>query len=80
MKIFAQNSVSSSQNLQGGNKSGKLMIHKEKGQGKISVVKKAKINLEGGDSCNVSSTHSIRDSNIIAPITQPIDRKASYQS
>ena len=56
------------------------MIHKEKGQGKISVVKKAKINLEGGDSCNVSSTHSNRDSHLTAPLTQPIDKKASYQS
>ena len=31
MKIFAQNSGSSSQNLTGGNKGTKVMVHKEKG-------------------------------------------------
>ena len=79
MKIFNQNSSSSNQNLQGGNKGTKVMVHKEKGQGKISVVKKAKINLlDGGDSCNVSSTHSIRDSHLATPLSHPVDKKASY--
>ena len=63
------------------NKSGKVMLKDKGGQGKISVVKKTKINLlDGGDSCNVSSTHSIRDSHLATPLSQPIDKKASYQS
>ena len=45
------------------------------------MVKKAKINLlDGGDSCNVSSTHSIRDAHLATPLSQPVDKKASYQS
>ena len=81
MKIFNQHSSGSNQNLPGGGKGTKVMVHKEKGQGKISVVKKAKINLlDGGDSCNVSSTHSIRDSHLATPLSQPVDKKASYQS
>ena len=57
------------------------MLKEKGGQGKISVVKKAKINLlDGGDSCNVSSTHSIRDSHLQTPLSQQIDKKAAYQS
>ena len=82
MKIFAQNSSGSNQNLPGGRKdNSKIMIHKDKGQGKMSVVKKAKINLEGvdRDSCNVS-THSNRESHGHLPIGQIIDKKVSYAS